>query len=438
MTKFLVIGDVMVDHYRFGSATRISPEAPVPVILNPVEEFRPGGAANVAINLNQEPADSVTLVGLVADDLNGTILKDCVQAHGVKTFFFNTLEETITKERIICNNQQVARVDKEYISSEFDVTEYVIGSFGREFDCVVLSDYAKGCLANVEQLLKYFNSLEIPVFVDPKGQNFNKYKNAFALTPNEKEFENCTLYDSSLDLYDNMRRIRTQLSLDYLFVTKGKDGVVFVDRSDCISSARAQKVEVLDVTGAGDIFIAALVRGVLTGNSVSNSTQNAVDLATDSVRKIGTQKQEIIDVRHKEIKQKKIVFTNGCFDLLHAGHIDYLKKAKDLGDYLIVGVNSDSSVRALKGHNRPIVSQQERKLIIESLAVVDEVIIFDDETPEELIKRVKPDILVKGGDYLNKTIIGSDFVKSYGGRVEIIPIVHQQSTSNIAQKIKKG
>jgi D-beta-D-heptose 7-phosphate kinase / D-beta-D-heptose 1-phosphate adenosyltransferase len=438
MNSYLVIGDVMLDYYRKGFADRISPEAPVPIALNPTNEFSAGGAANVAINLTHDYKDAVTLVGLVGDDKYARKLEHCVHEYGVNVDLLRQLQRTIVKERIVCNDQQVIRIDTEIPNSQYNILQHLKDKHNTRHDCVILSDYAKGCLLNVEGIINHFREIQTPIYVDPKGKDFYRYKNAFALTPNEKEFKENYLYNTSLSLSENMIAIRSMLNLNYLFVTRGSKGVYFVDTLDNVSEVSAQKVDVLDVTGAGDVFISSLVRNMQVGRDALTSVQIAVDIATASVTLRGTTKQTTVESTSDGMDKKITVFTNGCFDLIHAGHIDYLTKAKALGNYLIVGMNSDQSVSKLKGPHRPIVTQSERKIILDAINVVDEVVIFNSTTPQDLIQKLKPDVLVKGGDYELDEIVGSEFVQSYGGKVVRIPIVHHQSTTNISTTISKG
>ena len=327
MFNILVIGDVMIDHYRLGISSRLSPEAPVPIVLNPKNKFSAGGAANVALNLNYSDLINVTLLGLIGDDNYSKILIKELEKGGVKLDLKQTLGSTIKKERIICNGSQVSRIDIEYSCPAYDWVKYLKKFEIDQFDYVILSDYGKGCLTNIEGIIKLFKIHKIPVFVDPKGKEFIKYKNAFAITPNEKEFIESNEYKTSMSFEKNIISIRNFLKLSYLFVSLGDKGLVYSGPDDKIMTIPTEQVHVVDVTGAGDVLIASIVENMAKDKDVKTAILNSVKRATKSVSIFGTGRVYENQLDLNDNKQK-IIFTNGCFDMLHAGHVNYLEEAK--------------------------------------------------------------------------------------------------------------
>lgn len=456
----LVIGDLMIDHYVWGKCERISPEAPVLILKVDEENNRLGGACNVANNLISLGA-KVSLCGIVGDDSDGKILLKMLEDSNINTDLIEILNDfnTIKKTRLIATRQQVLRVDRECkIESKiasFDIAKVLnnIASKIDEFDSIVLSDYAKGALSKefTQSIINLANSHNKPILCDPKGDDYSKYANATLITPNKKEAQSATniKIDSKDSLLKAGFRLKEMCNLKYAVITLSEDGMAIFDSKMTEIPTLAR--EVFDVTGAGDTVISALTFGLSCGLDIYKSAEFANAAAAVVVGKIGSASASLGEIfsykndisRDKDINifslidelkkdGKKIVFTNGCFDILHVGHITYLKKARSFGDILVVGLNSDNSVKNLKGKDRPINRENDRAFVLDSLSCVDFVIIFDEDTPYDLIKKIKPDILVKGGDYINKNVVGSDIVKD----VRIVDFVPNASTTNIVNKIK--
>lgn len=396
----LVIGDNIKDKYIIGTSTRLSPEAPVPVITNFHEEIRLGGAFNVVINL---------------------------QSLGEHPVFIYNRDQITTKTRIIANGHIICRLDDE---------EYVPFEPNLDFDksshkYAVLSDYNKGVLHNSLGVIHRLNLAGIKVLVDPK-KRFSHYNNAWLIKANKAEYEKEIGRAYSWNEFRGFAELLCEEhGFKYLIVTLGADGYALYDYAN--NSCHSQKGEertVVDVTGAGDVFIAALAHFVQTV-SVQAAAGRANVLAGISVGHMGTYKLTKEDIE-KVVSKSNIVFTNGCFDILHPGHIHLLKESKKLGRRLVVGINSDASIKKIKGVDRPILNQNQRKTMLETLDIADEVIIFDEETPYELIKQIRPDIITKGGDYTNETVVGNDLA-----HVIIIPTVKNYSTTGVIDAIKR-
>lgn len=450
--NILVIGDLMIDHYVWGTCERISPEAPVQILKIKNENNRLGGASNVANNLVALGAN-VFLCGIIGNDADGKTLLSMLENAKINTDFIQIEDNfsTIKKTRFLASSQQVLRVDREYETLSLDSkTISLIKKEITKFDSIVLSDYAKGALDSafckeIINLAKQNNKL---ILCDPKGDDYSKYSNATLITPNKKEAEIATniKIDSKDSLLKALNKLKNEYKLDYAIITLSEDGMAIFDSK--MTEIPTLAKEVFDVTGAGDTAIAALSFGLSKGINIYDSAKFANAAAAVVVGKIGSAVANIsesleimkdeIDINNitliENLKKegKKIVFTNGCFDILHSGHIEYLKAAKKLGDILVVGINSDSSVKRLKGETRPINSQSDRENVLSAISYVDFVIIFDEDTPLELIKQIKPDILVKGGDYKDKEVIGSNIVSE----VKILDYVPNKSTTNIINKIK--
>lgn len=458
-----VIGDFMIDHYLWGKSERISPEAPVPVVEIEKEEYRLGGAGNVVNNLLELGAD-VIVSGVVGK--NGNILIDLLKQKRVDIggIFIDKNRETIIKSRIISSNQQVIRYDKETkkaITKDFEdkILGYLENNLDK-LDLILLSDYEKGVLTKklTQKIINLAGKNNKKLIIDPK-RDFSKYKNAWMIKPNKNELSFATGIDINTeeDLIKAGWKLKKELNLKYLLVTLGKDGMaLFGDKFIKIPTVAK---EVYDVTGAGDTVLAALGYFLSENDDLIEAMHFANAAAAVVVGKVGSASATISEIEEikkkfdnnvdykivdlKKIKQitddlknknKKIVFTNGCFDILHLGHVKYLQKAKALGDILIVGVNSNESVKRLKGKNRPINDEYDRAYLLASLEVVDYVIIFNEDTPYELIKTIKPDILVKGKDYEDKEIVGSDIAKE----VILIDFIKGKSTTTIIEKIKNA
>ncbi len=462
-SKVLVLGDIMLDRYWYGGAKRISPEAPVPVVSVDKIEDRPGGAANVAHNLSALGC-SVTLQGIVGQDEAADKIIELLSKENVNCQFFqqNSIP-TITKLRIISQHQQLLRLDFEETSLNVSVVEMQekYSELVADHDLILLSDYAKGALTNVQDLIEIANQQGKQVVVDPKGNDFSKYKNATLLTPNAKEFQavvgDCK---SDNDVETRGRNLLEELNLTSLLVTRGEDGMSLMSRGKSALHIKTEAKEVFDVTGAGDTVISVLAAAMSCGEPLDICTRLANVAAGVAVGKLGTatvtaselrsalknkqsHQQGIVNeeelsaaVADAKAQRKKIVMTNGCFDLMHAGHVAYLEQARLLGDKLIVAVNSDESVTRLKGKNRPIVPLGQRQAVLSGLSSVDWVVSFSEDTPERLICAVLPDILVKGGDYEVGAVVGNKCVIDNGGSVEILQFLDGCSTSKIVEKIK--
>ena len=467
--RVLVVGDLVLDRYLWGHVSRISPEAPVPVLRPAREETRAGAAGNLALNLAALGLN-VSLAGYVGDDAERVRLFELWSKAGIETSLVTTLSDrpTITKTRIIAGHQHVLRVDAEDLTTisakdENRLLECTLEKPHDRVDAIVLSDYAKGVLSPhvCGKIIDEARRQGKPLLVDPKGQDFNKYKGATVLTPNLKELETVSGVPArDVDtLLDSGRQMLGTLQLDAIVLTQGEQGMTLIASDQTLYSPAMAK-EVFDVSGAGDTVIAALTAGLLSGLSRPDMLCLANLAAGIVVGKVGTapvDKHALLHALHprgsyladtlytlKELKGivgtwrargERVVFTNGCFDLLHAGHGAYLQKAGDEGDRLIVALNTDRSVRALKGQGRPITNEQDRASIIAALAAVDAVTLFDQETPIELIKALRPDVLVKGADYTKDQLVGASEVESWGGNVVLVPLVGGKSTSELIRKI---
>ncbi len=467
--KLLVVGDLILDQYIWGSVDRISPEAPVQVLESRSENFVPGGAANVANNLVALGCD-VRLVGAIGADSEGGKLiqlleEESVNCEGVKKFDHRP---TINKIRVIAQNQQILRIDKEEKGPiEKKVEQEIIDELSSTVplvDGIICSDYCKGLLTNniLEAIVSSSRKNNKLVFVDPKGKDFSKYKGATILTPNEYEVEQAGGSVNNYDMVLAARKLMKQAQLDSMLVTRGKDGMSLFKSDNEPVHIPTEAKDVYDVTGAGDTVIATFAMAALSGVDFIDAAKIANKAAGFVIGKVGTSIIHREDLKNlleenilrpsqnilklNELKQvvsqaksyrKSVVFTNGCFDIIHGGHIEYLEKASKLGDILVIGLNSDSSVRRLKGEGRPIKTEQERANILAALKYVNYITIFSEETPEKIIRELKPDIIAKGSDYTVDQVVGKDIVEEYGGRVELVPVVKGLSTSSLVDDIVK-
>ena len=415
-----VIGDFILDIFEYGSSDRISPEAPVPIIKLDKTDYAAGGAANVAQNLHSLGC-SVNAIGIVGLDDEATKISEFLAPIYV-SYVKDHNAPTITKRRLICNNQQIARIDKEEkFQNPINVESYC----GENTQYLVISDYNKGTIGNCSDSFKKLKERDIKVLVDPKQDLYN-YKHAWLVKPNKKEFKE--LVNDFSDYDDLIRKAILackKYDFTYMLVTLGADGMILVGQDGYIKRQESFKTEVYDITGAGDSTLAGLVYGLVNDKELDESLEIASKVAGVAVCHQGT-----YSVKEADVKEK-VVFTNGCFDILHLGHLKLLKFAKSKGDKLVVAINSDDSVKKLKGDGRPKFNQEDRKAMLESLAIVDEVIIFEDDTPYNLIKTIKPDIIVKGGDYTVETTVGNDLAE-----VLIFPRVKDYSTSKILEETK--
>lgn len=465
----LVIGDLMLDRYLIGEVERISPEAPVPVVLLKQENERAGGAANVAANLSLLGIRT-TMAGIIGDDAEGRALLDMLRELNIDSAIVTSQQRpTVTKTRILGGHQQMMRLDKEsrlaFTESENNALhEQVSQAIAQKPDVIILSDYAKGVLSDAlcQAVIAQAKALGIPVLVDPKGRDYTKYQGATALTPNKKETsEACGIDAMDTDrLLQAAADLRDHLGLAFLAVTRGEEGISLLEQNETIHIPAAAK-QVFDVSGAGDTVIATLAAGLVHDLSHRQAFELANIAAGIVVGKVGTvpvNREELLAelisqdsveqadkiceletllgrVRQWRQQKKRIVFTNGCFDLLHAGHVTYLEAARKTGDKLILGLNTDRSVSALKGPSRPVIHEADRARVLAALEAVDAVILFDEDTPLQLIDAIRPDVIVKGSDYSEDQVVGGKEVKSWGGKVALIDIVPGRSTSNIIEKL---
>jgi len=442
--KITVIGDVMIDWYLHGESSRISPEAPVPVVNFKESKFQLGGAANVANNLKHLEIEPF-LIGAVGKDHFGSLLKEHLKVEKIK---FNLLSEksfqTICKQRLMSSNQQLARIDYEQHFHTSKLSN-ILNTFTKNIaktDLIIVSDYGKGTVSNARKLIQSARKLKKKILIDPKGKDFTKYKGANLITPNKSEFENIMgKVGSKKDLENKAKKMLEHLDLESLIVTLGSEGMYVLTKSNKKILGKfinAYPQEVFDVSGAGDTTISALGAALSEANDIFSAAEFANLAASISVSKLGTStvsKDEVTNLEtSKSNREQVIVFTNGCFDIIHSGHLDLLKEAKSYGDKLIVGLNSDKSVSKLKGPERPIIGQSERKKILSALKFVDEVIIFNEENPLKLIKKLKPSILVKGADYTKEQVVGGAFVESYGGEIKLVKLTKGKSSSKIINK----
>lgn len=457
--RVLVVGDVMLDRYWQGETNRISPEAPVPVLK--VDEARnlPGGAANVAVNIAALGAN-VRLMGLVGEDEAGEqLLQECAAAK-VDTVLLPCAQPTITKLRILSRHQQLLRLDFEQPFAASASAALITAACEQlaEADVLVLSDYAKGSLHDPQPLIAAARKLGVPVLVDPKGKDFTRYAGAQLLTPNLAEMRAVLgACSSEAELLQQAQALLQSLALPALLITRGEAGMTLLQTDAEPLHLSACTREVFDVTGAGDTVIALLAASLAVGCALPQATHMANLAAGLVVSKLGTAKVNTAELQahmrgpeprgvvsqaalpeilaQARAAGERIVFTNGCFDLLHAGHVSYLAAARALGDRLLVAVNSDTSVRKLKGAGRPVIPLAQRMSVLAALAAVDWVIAFDEDTPEALLHSVRPEILVKGGDYTREQVVGREWVESYGGEVKVLAAVDGCSTSSILTRI---
>jgi D-beta-D-heptose 7-phosphate kinase/D-beta-D-heptose 1-phosphate adenosyltransferase len=458
----LVVGDVMLDRYWHGGTSRISPEAPVPVVRVDQIEDRPGGAANVALNIAALGAPA-SLVGVTGEDEAAESLSASLSAAGVKAHFQRIAHQpTIVKLRVMSRHQQLLRIDFEEpfatdpLQMSADVDALLTG-----VKVLVLSDYGKGALQNHQALIAAARQRQIPVLADPKGKDFSRYRGASLITPNLNEFEaivgRCV---DEADLVAKGAALMADLELGALLVTRGEHGMTLLraDHPPLHLPARAR--EVFDVTGAGDTVISTLAAAIAAGEELPHAVALANLAAGIVVGKLGTAaisapelrraiareqgsergvltlEQLLVAIDDARAHGERIVFTNGCFDILHAGHVTYLEQARAQGDRLIVATNDDASVSRLKGPGRPINSVDRRMAVLAGLGAVDWVVSFTEDTPEALLREVKPDVLVKGGDYGVEQVVGADIVRGYGGVVKVLGLVANSSTTAIVEKIR--
>jgi D-beta-D-heptose 7-phosphate kinase / D-beta-D-heptose 1-phosphate adenosyltransferase len=465
--KVLVVGDLIIDQYLWGSCERISPEAPVQIVNIDSENVVLGGAGNVVNNLKSLGA-KVDVISVISHSKTSEILKGLFTNIGVDTKYLISQKNRINskKSRIIASQQQVVRYDHESTEEINDKSQnHLIDIFKKivtDYEIVLLSDYSKGVLTRslTQALIKISRKNNIKVLIDPKGSDFSKYKGAFLLTPNKKEASEATKINiqDKASLKDAIISIKTECELDVSIITLSENGIAIYDNN--LRTHPTVTREVFDVTGAGDTILASLGFALACGYEIDNAVEFSNLAAGVVVGKIGSSTATLNEIIQHEsnlkksssddciktlkeitilseelrVKNNRIVFTNGCFDLLHAGHVRYLETAKSFGDVLIVGLNSDQSVTRLKGENRPINNQMDRAYILAALETVDYVVIFDEDTPYQLIEAIKPITLVKGGDYKDKKVAGQEIVDE----LKLVKFIKNKSTSQIIKKIKKG
>lgn len=461
----LVVGDIMLDRYWYGATNRISPEAPVPVVkINALEE-RPGGAANVAMNVTSLGGEA-KLIGLTGIDEPAKILTEQLQQqHVVCDFVALNSHPTITKLRVLSRNQQLIRLDFEEPFCDVDSLPLLqrIENALPQAKVMVLSDYAKGVLSSVEAIIKMAQQANVPVLIDPKGTDFKRYRGATLLTPNMSEFEAVVgPCHSEEDIEVKGHQLIRDYDIKALLVTRSEKGMTLLQIGQPTYHLPTQAKEVFDVTGAGDTVIATLAASLAAGYTLEDSCflanasagvvvgklgtstvtqvelEDAIRARTDNGFGVMSEEDLLKQVANARQRGEKIVMTNGCFDILHAGHVSYLANARKLGDRLIVAVNSDQSVKQLKGESRPINPLMQRMIVLGALDSVDWVVPFEEQTPQRLIARILPDVLVKGGDYKPDQIAGSKEVIAAGGEVRVLNFEDGCSTTNIINSIKNS
>ncbi len=455
----------MIDHYLWGSCERISPEAPVQVVDIQKETTVLGGAGNVVNNLVSLGAN-VHVASVIGDDENGKELLRMLEKIDVDTSNIITQKgrKTSKKSRVIASNQQIIRYDKESkedveLSSSVSLARAIEKDIAK-YDAIILSDYGKGVLTErfTQNIIEIANKNGTKVFVDPKGSDYSKYKGAYTLTPNKKEASLATgiEIENEESLKEALVKLKRECALDLSLITLSEDGIAIFDEQ--LRRFPTVAKEVYDVTGAGDTVIASLAFAISSGKSIDEACVFANLAAGVVVGKIGSatvtldEIEEYESALHKSSSEshiktfdeiarlverykkegKKIVFTNGCFDILHVGHVKYLQEAKSFGDVLIVGLNSDASVRRLKGPSRPVNPVEDRAYLLAALEAVDFVVPFEEDTPYELIRMIRPDVLVKGGDYAGKEVVGTEFAKE----LRLVDFVAGKSTTNTIEKIQ--
>ena len=467
----LVVGDLMLDSFYYGATTRISPEAPVPVVKVERLEDLPGGAANVAMNIASLGASS-QVIGIAGKDSAADILRQKLHAVGVICAFHQSVTaSTIIKRRVISNHQQLLRMDFEapFASDEWLNMKALADLWVEKSKVMVLSDYGKGTLVDPSYWIELAVQHQMRVLIDPKGQDFTKYQGAYLITPNMNEFEAVVgKVASERDLIAKAQQLIDKLNIHALLITRSEHGMSLIRQHHDILHLPAIAREIADVTGAGDTVIATLAATLAAGESLEQAVTLANVAASIAVSKLGTvavsspelqaeyYRQQGDHATHhsaagvvtvdqlrlavQQAKQRgeKIVFTNGCFDILHAGHVCYLKQAKAQGDRLVVALNSDESVTKLKGEGRPINTVSRRMSVLAGLESVDWVTCFTGDTPKALLQDIQPHVLVKGGDYDKKGVVGWQIVEAYGGEVKVMSLVKNCSTTAIVDKINSA
>ncbi len=460
--RVTIVGDVMLDHYSHGATNRISPEAPVPIVLVEETHNRAGGAANVAMNV-AELGCSTQLLGVIGDDQNGRCLSNIVKNKGVESSLVALPHfPTMTKHRVLSHHQQLLRVDVEapLPSGAALKISQATPELLDNTDVLVISDYGKGAVSQPQALIQQARDRGIPVLIDPKGEDFIRYHGATLITPNQKEFEAVVGSCDSRDIMiERGQSLIETLALSALLITLGHNGMLLLTQGSEPLHIPTRAKAVFDVTGAGDTVIATIAASLAAKQSLADAVRLANVAAGWVVGQVGTtavttdqlqialsksgsaskcvsEAQLLSLVKHQQVAGESIVMTNGCFDLLHPGHVEYLEEAKALGHRLIIAVNDDASVRRLKGRSRPINTLEARMRVLAALQCIDWVVAFSEDTPARLIEAVAPNILVKGGDYQPEQIAGSQAVWQQGGQVLTIPLQPNCSTTGVIEKIQ--
>jgi len=461
----MVIGDLMLDQYIIGQVDRISPEAPVPVLKKNKQINRIGGAGNVALNLLGLGIKPI-LIGQIGNDEYGAKLTELLKENTISTkYIFKKKGITTTKTRVMSGHQQIMRIDDEATieptKKDFDK---IIALINQNPNAIIISDYEKGLLnLNIlKKIIQTAKKKKIPVLVDPKGKDLEKYRGVTAITPNKKEAALLTnsnnVSESSLE--NNLKKARKQFDFDFIAMTQGELGIKYITNTKTVVIPTSASKQVFDVSGAGDTVIATLAAGIIFNMNIPDALKLANIAAGIVIEKIGTmpikrnellnvlkqqnygQKNKIFSknellqkVNNLKLEKLKIGFTNGCFDILHTGHVIYLEQAKSRVDFLILALNTDSSVKKIKGSKRPVINEVDRARVLCALESVDAVVLFDEPTPLNLIKLIKPDVLIKGNDYTIKNVVGSKEIKQWGGKVMLVPVVQGKSTTKIIEKL---
>lgn len=470
--RTLVVGDLMLDEYLWGKTGRISPEAPVPVVDISREDLRLGGAGNVVNNLRALGCQ-VQVCSVLGDDADGRHLLQQLEQAGVDVagVVFDGDRKTSRKTRILASNQQMLRIDRETrLPLSPTIEAHLIASIVSRLDQVdvlFLSDYGKGVLTDdvLSAIIQAGREKQVPVVVDPKGTDYGRYRGATLLTPNRSEASEASgiKIEDGASLTAAGEKIMALAELDALVLTRSEEGMSLFQRQGTQIDLPTRAREVFDVSGAGDTVLAVVGIGLAARLSLKQAATVANIAAGIVVAKVGTSTvscREILQavsevglpeeskiqlpldlsdiLNHARNHGKKVVFTNGCFDLLHVGHVSYLQKARELGDLLVVGLNTDKSVQRLKGPSRPLVEENDRAQLLAALSCVSYVVLFDEDTPLQLIETLKPDVLVKGADYTPETVVGGKEVESWGGSVELIEFVDGRSTTGLVERIRES
>lgn len=449
----LVIGDIVLDNYVYGDVNRINPEAPVPVLQVEREEYKMGGTANVAANI-RSLGGSCTLIGQIGNDEPGRRMRVLLDAAGVKSYLIEREDfTTIVKKRIVARNQQVIRVDYENpkLLEDRHIEEIIRYIKTIKCDLIVISDYTKGVVC--KRLMEFVKTLGIKIVVDPKPDNKELYAGVYMITPNLNESR---MMSSEREIASIGARLVDELGCNVV-ITRGEDGASLFDRNKRHHYIPAKRREVYDVVGAGDTFVAAISLAISSGMDLSMACSFANMASGVAVEKVGTsavtmtellnsigetnRKLKNVDemktiIRDLRNKGNKVVFTNGCFDVLHVGHTKLLKEAKSHGDILILGLNTDESIKALKGPTRPVNNENDRAEILSHMPYVDYIVFFSENTPCSLISELKPDVHVKGGDYKPDDLPEASIIRSYGGNIVMVDYVKDKSTTRCIERIK--